>query len=264
MMTNTLALGAAYQRGLLPVSGEALERAIELNGAAVEKNLAALRWGRAVVAAPDAVEAATRPPETVEPVRELTELERELVSLAVDGDRGELRRLAEVRVPELVAYQDAGWARRWAELVRRVHVTEQERKPGHTELTETVARQLYRLMAYKDEYEVARLHLDAVERAKLDAEFGDDAKVYFMLHPPVLRALGLKRKLKLGRWFVPSFRALYRMRRLRGTKLDPFGHAEVRRVERELVGEYENLIGEALTRLTPETHATALELAELP
>ncbi|HET8822334.1 MAG TPA: DUF6537 domain-containing protein, partial [Thermoleophilaceae bacterium] len=264
MMTNTLALGAAYQRGLLPVSGEALERAIELNGAAVEKNLAALRWGRAVVAAPDAVEGATRPPEKVEAVRELSDLERELVNVAVDGDRGELRRLAELRVPELVAYQDADWARRWAQAVRRVHVAEQERTPGHSELTEAVARQLYKLMAYKDEYEVARLHLDAVERAKLDAEFGEDAKVYFMLHPPLLRALGLKRKLRLGRWFVPAFRSLYRMRRLRGTRLDPFGMAKVRRVERDLIGEYEAMVAEALSLLTPETHDTAVELLELP
>jgi indolepyruvate ferredoxin oxidoreductase len=163
-----------------------------------------------------------------------------------------------------VAYQDADWARRWAEAVRRVHVAEQERAPGHSELTEAVARQLYKLMAYKDEYEVARLHLDAVERAKLDAEFGEDAKVYFMLHPPLLRALGLKRKLKLGGWFVPAFRALYRMRRLRGTRLDPFGMAKVRRVERELIGEYEATVGEALSLLTPETHDTALELLELP
>jgi indolepyruvate ferredoxin oxidoreductase len=264
MMTNTLALGAAYQRGLLPVSGEALERAIELNGAAVEKNLAALRWGRAVVAAPDAVEAATRPPEKVEAVRELTDIERELVTLSVDGDRGELRRLAEVRVAELVAYQNADWARRWAEVVRRVHMAEQERAPGHTELTEAVARQLYKLMAYKDEYEVARLHLDAVERAKVDAEFGEDARVYFMLHPPLLRALGLKRKLKLGGWFMPAFRTLYRMRRLRGTRLDPFGLAKVRRVERELIDEYDAMVGEALGLLTPDTHATALELLELP
>jgi indolepyruvate ferredoxin oxidoreductase len=230
----------------------------------VEKNLAALRWGRAVVAAPDAVEAATRPPQAIEAVRELSEAERELVSLAVNGDQGELRRLAELRVPELVAYQDAGWARRWAELVRRVHVAEQERTPGHSELAETVARQLYKLMAYKDEYEVARLHLDAVERAKLDAEFGGDAKVYFMLHPPLLRALGLDRKLKLGSWFVPAFRSLYRMRRLRGTRLDPFGHAEVRRVERELIEEYESTVAEALTLLTPDTHDAAVELLELP
>jgi indolepyruvate ferredoxin oxidoreductase len=264
MMTNTLALGAAYQRGLLPVSAEALERAIELNGAAVEKNLAALRWGRAVVAAPDSVEAATRPPEAVEAVRELSDVERELVALAVNGDRGELRRLAELRVPELVAYQDADWARRWAELVRHVHVAEQERTPGHSELAEAAARQLFKLMAYKDEYEVARLHLDAVERAKLDAEFGDDARIYFMLHPPLLRALGLKRKLKLGSWFVPAFRSLYRMRRLRGTRLDPFGRAKVRRVERELIEEYEGMVAEALTLLSPETHDTAVELLELP
>jgi indolepyruvate ferredoxin oxidoreductase len=264
MMTNTLALGAAYQRGLLPVSGEALERAIELNGAAVEKNLAALRWGRAVVACPDAVEAATRAPETVEAVRELSDLDHYLVGLAVNGDRGELRRLAEVRVPELVAYQNADWARRWAELVRRVHVAEQERTPGHSEITEAVARQLYKLMAYKDEYEVARLHLDAVERAKRDAEFGAGAKIYFMIHPPLLRALGLKRKLKLGRWFVPAFKLLYKLRRLRGTKLDVFGYAKVRRTERELIAEYESLVDEALSLLTPATHDTALELLELP
>ena len=145
-----------------------------------------------------------------------------------------------------------------------MHVAEQERTPGHSEVTEAVARQLFKLMAYKDEYEVARLHLDAVERAKRDAEFGAGAKVYFMLHPPLLRALGLKRKLKLGRWFVPAFKLLYRMRRLRGTKLDPFGHAKVRRVERELISEYESLVDEALSLLTPETHDTALELLELP
>jgi indolepyruvate ferredoxin oxidoreductase len=262
MMSNTLALGAAYQRGLLPVSGEALEQAIRLNGAAVDKNLAAFEWGRAVVAAPDAVEAATRPPAA--PQHELSEAERELVTLAVNGDGGELRRLVEVRVPELVAYQDEAYARRYAETVRRVHVAEQERTPGHAELAEAVARQLFKLMAYKDEYEVARLHLDTIERAKLTDEFGADAKVAFNLHPPLLRAMGLKHKLELGGWFTPSFRALRRMRRLRGTKLDPFGRAAVRRVERELIREYDEMIGEALARLTPDSHATALELLELP
>ncbi|MBN1528087.1 MAG: hypothetical protein JW895_03445, partial [Thermoleophilaceae bacterium] len=262
MMANTLLLGAAYQRGLLPVSASALEQAITLNGAAVEKNLAAFAWGRAVVADPDAVERATAAPEP--PAPELSGLERELVALAVDGDQGELRRLVEIRVPELVAYQDADYARRYAELVRRVQVAEQERTPGRGELAEAVARNLFKLMAYKDEYEVARLHLDAFEQARLRDELGDGAKVWFMLHPPLLRALGLKRKLKLGRWFVPAFRALRSMRRLRGTRLDPFGLARVRRVERRLVGEYEELVAGALGALRPETHAAAVELCELP
>jgi indolepyruvate ferredoxin oxidoreductase len=262
MMANTLLLGAAYQRGLLPVSSGALQEAITLNGAAVDKNLAAFAWGRAVVADPDAVERATAPPEA--PVHELSELERELVTLAVDGDAGELRRLAEVRVPELVAYQDAEYARRWAELVRRVQVAEQELAPGHGGLAEAVARNLFKLMAYKDEYEVARLHLDAYEQARLRDELGEGAKVWFMLHPPLLRALGLKRKLKLGRWFVPAFRALRAMRRLRGTRLDPFGLARVRRVERQLVGEYEELVAGALADLGSDTHAAAVELCELP
>jgi indolepyruvate ferredoxin oxidoreductase len=197
-------------------------------------------------------------------VRELSERERELVTLAVDGDEGELRRLVETRVPELVAYQDDAYAERYAEIVRRANVAEQERTPGHSELTEAVARQLFKLMAYKDEYEVARLHLDSVEQARMEAEFGEGAKIYFMLHPPLLRAMGLDRKLKLGSWFVPAFRRLYAMRRLRGTRWDPFGKAEVRRVERALVGEYEAMIGEALSLLTPETHDTAVELLELP
>jgi indolepyruvate ferredoxin oxidoreductase len=264
MMTNTLALGAAYQRGMLPVSGDSFEAAIRLNGAAVEKNLAAFAWGRAVVAAPDEVEKATRSPESVVPVRELSDTERELVDLAVDGDRDELHRLVEIRVPELVVYQDEDYTRRYAEAVRRVHVAEQERTPGHSELTQAVARHLFKLMAYKDEYEVARLHLDAVEQAKMRSEFGEDAKVWFNLHPPMLRGMGLDRKLKLGSWFVPSFKALYRMRRLRGTRLDPFGKAKVRRVERALVREYEDMVARTLSKLTPENHDTALELLELP
>ncbi len=258
MMANTLLLGAAYQRGLLPVSGAALERAIELNGAAVEKNLAALAWGRAVVARPDALELAVAVPEP--PRAEPTEAELELIDLAAGEDGGELRRLAEIRVPELVAYQDGRYARRWAECVRRVR----ESAPGHGELAEAVARNLFKLMAYKDEYEVARLHLDAAERARLSAELGEDARIWFNLHPPLLRALGLRRKLKLGRWFTPALRALRGMRRLRGTPLDPFGLARVRREERRLIGEYERLVDETLAELGAGGHAAALELFELP
>src|SRR4029450_12540710 len=123
---------------------------------------------------------------------------------------------------------------------------EQEPPPAHPELAEAVARQLFKLMAYKDEYEVARLHLDAVEQAKLHAEFGEDAKIAFNLHPPLLRAMGLERKLGLGSGLVPSFKGLCGMRRLRGSRLDPFGRAKVRGVDRELVTEYEEMVAEAL------------------
>ena len=148
------------------------------------------------------------------------------------GADGELRRLLEIRVPELIAYQDRAYAKRYAAFVREVLAAEHARTPGRTEISEAVARQHFKLMAYKDEYEVARLHLDAVEQAKLRAEFGADAEVWFNLHPPLLRALGLDQKLKLGAWFVPAFRALAAAHRVRGTRLDPFGRAHVRRVER--------------------------------
>jgi indolepyruvate ferredoxin oxidoreductase len=212
------------------------------------------------VAAPEAVEAAVAPPER--PLAELSNAQRALVDRVAEG--GELRRLLELRVPELAAYQDSSLAERYAELVQRVAAAEEERAPGHTELAEAVACNLFKLMAYKDEYEVGRLHLDAAERARLDASLGEGAKVWFNLHPPLLRALGMKRKLKLGPWFTPALRALRAMRRLRGTFLDPFGHTKVRRTERALVGEYEELVELALSRLSPETHAVALELCELP
>ena len=132
------------------------------------------------------------------PVRELSETERELVTLAINGDGGELRRLVELRIPELVGLP----GRRLRTALRRGRPPGPRCRAGADprpfELAEAVARQLFKLMAYKDEYEVARLHLDAVEQAKLHAEFGEDAKIWFNLHPPMLRSLGLERKLKLG------------------------------------------------------------------
>jgi indolepyruvate ferredoxin oxidoreductase len=263
MPSNMLALGAAYQCGALPISATAIERAVRLNGASVDKNLAAFAWGRACVASPDAIEAATRPAVPEDPQPELTGSERALID-SVTADEDELRRLLEIRVPELVAYQDRAYAERYVEFVREVATVEEERAPGRREVTEAVARELFKLMAYKDEYEVARLHLDAAERAKVRAEFGEGAKVRFYLHPPLLRAMGLKRKLKLGRWFIPVFKLLRGAKRLRGTPLDVFGYARVRRVERRLVDEYQGLVREALSLLTPANHATAVELCELP
>src|SRR4051794_29051188 len=260
MPTNLLLLGAAYQHGALPVSAEAVEQAIRLNGAAVEKSLAAFAWGRAAVARPDAVEAALNPPA---PEPEIAGVAKRIVDET--GAEGELRRLLEIRVADLVDYQSAAYARAYAADVMAVSRAEAERgAPGETAVAEAFARNLYKLMAYKDEYEVARLHLDAVEAAKLRGTFGDGAKVYVMLHPPVLRALGLKRKLKLGPWFLPAFRMLRGMRRLRGTKVDLFGLPEVRRVERALPAEYRALVQRSLERLTPVTHAKVAEIAGLP
>ena len=235
MPANMLALGAAWQRGALPLSLSSLEQAIRLNGAAVEKNLAAFAWGRACVIDPRAVTEQVLPPE---PKR----------AEGLDG-------LLEVRVPELAEYQNAKYADEYETFVRDVAAIEQERAAGSTAIADSVARHLFKLMAYKDEYEVARLHL-----AALPAE----GKFWFHLHPPILRALGLKRKLKLGRWFVPFFRMLRSMRGLRGKWLDPFGHAKVRRVERELIGEYRELVERSLAYLTPETAPLVLEICDLP
>jgi len=260
---NMLVLGAAYQHGLLPVSLGAIEAAIRLNGAAIEANLAAIAWGRAVVAAPDAVEAATRPPAAEKREIVLSDEAQRLVALAAGGDT-ELGRAVEVRVAELVAYQGMGYARRYAETVGLVRSAESERAPSEKGLPLVVAIGLHKLMAYKDEYEVARLHLDTVEQAKLRGEFGPGAKVWFNLHPPFLRALGMNRKLKLGRWFVPFLRILRAGRKLRGTRLDPFGYAKIRRVERELIREYSGAVAEVCALLTPDSHVTAVELAGLP
>jgi indolepyruvate ferredoxin oxidoreductase len=271
MPTNTVLIGAAYQAGCLPLSADALEQAIRLNGAAVEKNLAAFAWGRAVVAAPDAVrgvmergvaavgDAAAAP-------QELTGEARAIVDAT--GADGELRRLLEVRVPELIAYggrRGTALAQGYAEDVAAVARVERERgAPGESAIAEAYARGLFKLMAYKDEYEVARLHLDAVEQAKVAGEFGDKAKVYVMLHPPLLRAMGMKNKIKLRRTAVPAFRMLRAMRGLRGTKADIFGLPRVRRVERALPGEYRALVERSLERLTPVTHSTVAEIADLP
>ncbi|MCW2998938.1 MAG: Indolepyruvate ferredoxin oxidoreductase [Solirubrobacterales bacterium] len=249
MPANMIVLGAALQQGTLPVTVEAMEAAIRLNGAAVDRNLAALAWGRACVAAPDVVAALEDP---VAP------------AAGAEGGHESLEQLVARRVHELTAYQSAAYAARYAAFVSRAADAERARCGDTGPVADAVARQLYKLMAYKDEYEVARLHLDPVERARVTAQFGEGAKVVYHLHPPMLRALGMHRKLKLGPWFDHAFKALRAMRRLRGTKADPFGHAHVRRVERALIGEYEALVDTALGHLRPDTRSLVAELCESP
>jgi indolepyruvate ferredoxin oxidoreductase len=261
MPSNSIMIGAAWQRGLIPVSLKAMQEAYRLNGAAVETNLAAFQWGRAAVAAPELIARAAQPAAALpEPV--VDPRAAGIAARAEAAAGSDLERLVEIRVNELIAYQSARYAESYADFVGKV--ARAERHAGTAgAVTEAVARNLYKLMAYKDEYEVARLHLDPVEQARIAAEFGEGAKVKYLLHPPALRAMGMDRKLELGKWFTPGFRALRRMRAVRGTKLDLFGYAEVRRVERELPGEYRGLVETALGRLDSD-YETAAELCELP
>ncbi|MER7079943.1 DUF6537 domain-containing protein, partial [Saccharopolyspora kobensis] len=177
------------------------------------------------------------------------------VRALVKADEGsELARLLDIRIPDLVDYQDEAYARGYAEFVERV------RRASSAEVAEAVARNLYKLMAYKDEYEVARLSLDERLQADIEAQFGPGSRYAFRLHPPVLRALGMNRKISLGPWFRQVFRLLRAMRKVRGTRLDLFGYAKVRRVERELVEQYRAVIERAVAA----DHPALLELAELP
>ena len=177
---------------------------------------------------------------------ELRRAERALVDRLAPAE-GELRRLLEVRIPDLFGWGGRRAAERYAEALEVVAAR------GDEALTVAVAVGLHKLIAYKDEYEVARLHLLGLR----DLPAG--AKVKFLLHPPVLRALGMDRKLRLGAWFIPAFRMLRAGRRLRGTAFDPFGRASVRRVERELPDEYLALVASA----PPELAVAVAELADV-
>jgi indolepyruvate ferredoxin oxidoreductase len=264
MAANLLVLGAAYQAGAIPVGAAAIERAITLNGVSVAMNTQAFRAGRLLVADPTWVSTLKRHRmgEMETATAPLTTAARALVDRV--GGEAELKRLLAIRVPELIDYQDERYARDYVDFVARVRAAERAAVPGETRLSEAVARYLFKLMAYKDEYEVARLHLKADLTRSLAEEYPGGVRVQYNLHPPLLRALGLTRKLKLGSWFDGAFRALRGMKRLRGTALDPFGRAEVRRVERALPGEYRALIERVLGGLSRDTYERAVKAARLP
>ena len=166
---------------------------------------------------------------------------------------GTLQKVLEKRVPELINFQNEKYARKYVDFVARVQVAE-GKVNGTTKLSETVARNLFKLMAYKDEYEVARLHLKPELNAALEKQFGAGARIEYRLHPPLLRYIGLKRKLSFGRWFEPALRMLRVLRRIRGTPLDLFGYTKVRRTERALIGEYQTLIQRSLRELSADTY----------
>ena len=263
MASNLLLVGAAFQRGALPIPAAAIEQAIRLNGAQVEMNIAAFRWGRLSVADPAAIPAAAQvATDAPAPPRALDPRAQAIVNSI--GASGETLRLLQIRIPELIAWQDEACARDYAAFVGRALQAERRAGGGRTTLSQAVARYLYKLTAYKDEYEVARLMLDQEAAQNIVATFGAGAKISWHVHPTFLRALGVKKKISLGAWFRPVLRMLAAMKGLRGGALDLPGRARVRKIERALPAHYRQLMIAAFDALTPANYDAVAELAAAP
>jgi len=261
-LANALVVGMAYQRGLLPVSGASLEKAIELNGVAVEANLEAFRLGRRIAADPALLDELERSTVTAPTPPPLTGVAAKAMA-GIDTDDA-LREVLAWRLPELVDYQNAAYAKRYGSDIARVRRAEITTGVGRSDLSQTIARQLFKLMAYKDEYEVARLALksDVADRAR--KRFGPNAKVSYRLQPPTMKVVGYDKKISIPEQAGQKmFQGLAKTKRLRGTRVDPFGQTEERRIERELIDEYRTLVDRIISRLDAGNYDQAVELAGL-
>ena len=246
--TNPMMLGYAWQKGWIPLGRESLMRAIELNAVAVDNNKAAFEWGRRAAHEWASVEKLLAPAQVIEFKKRET-----------------LEGLVARRAEFLTDYQNASYARAYREFVEKVR--QAEAALGKTALAETVARSLFKLMAYKDEYEVARLHAETGFHERIAAMFEGDYKVNYHLAPPLTARRNEKgelQKRKFGPAMHTAFRFLSKLRGLRGTPFDIFGKTEERRTERALIGEYRRSIEQVLAKLSPGNHALALEIARVP
>ena len=245
---NPMILGYAWQKGWVPLSLEALQRAIELNEVAVANNLAAFEWGRHAAQHLNAVEALLTPSQVIQFKK-----------------RDRLEDLIAQRYDFLTAYQNTAYAKRYESFVNTVR--QKEQAFGKTLLTESVAKNLFKLMAYKDEYEVARLHTDKQFLERVKTQFEGDFKVYYHLAPPLLAKRNEKGHLikqKMSPSMLLVFKALSRLKFLRGTALDIFGKTEERQTERALIQEYIDSVTEVLASLNIENHSIAVQLANVP
>ena len=245
---NPMILGYAWQKGWVPLSLEALQRAIELNEVAVANNLAAFEWGRHAAQHLNAVEALLTPSQVIQFKK-----------------RDRLEDLIAQRYDFLTAYQNTAYAKRYESFVNTVK--QKEQALGKTLLTESVAKNLFKLMAYKDEYEVARLHTDKQFLERVKTQFEGDFKVYYHLAPPLLAKRNEKGHLikqKMSPSMLLVFKALSRFKFLRGTALDIFGKTEERQTERALIQEYIDSVTEVLASLNIENHSIAVQLANVP
>jgi indolepyruvate ferredoxin oxidoreductase len=247
--THTLLLGYAWQKGLVPLSCEAIERTIELNGAAVETNKRAFTWGRILAVHPQALDAVSEQGIKQAEMQTLDELIKQ-------------------RAAELTAYQDAAYAQRYVDLVTRARNAEQGVQAGSQVFASAVAISAYRLMAYKDEYEVARLYSSDEFKESLSSQFSETGKMSLWLAPPLFskidQATGRPRKRKFGPWILGAMDMLARMRKLRGTPMDIFGYTQERRAERRLVSEFFADVESLCVTLAKVGLERAAEFASLP
>jgi indolepyruvate ferredoxin oxidoreductase len=246
--TNPMMLGFAWQKGWLPLAHESLMRAIELNGVTVDKNKAAFEWGRRAAHDWAAVEKLLSPAQVIEFKK-----------------RDTLDTLIARRVDFLTQYQDAAYAKQYSDFVGKVRAA--EAPLGKSALTEAVARSLFKLMAYKDEYEVARLYTQTGFEERIASMFEGDYKINFHLAPPAIAKRNDKGELvkrKFGPATMSLFKLLARLKGLRGTAFDPFGRTEERRTERALIGEYRASVEQMLSSLSAANHALAIEVARIP
>jgi indolepyruvate ferredoxin oxidoreductase len=261
--TNLFMLGYAWQKGWVPVSLDALMRAIELNGAAIEMNRNAFNWGR--MAAHDLkqvmVAAGLAGDDRV--------IDLKLVGNDIEDDRlsASLDVSIARRVAFLTDYQNAAYAQQYRALVDKVRAAEASKSPGFTTLTEAVARYAFKLMAYKDEYEVARLYTNGEFEKRVREQFDGDFKVHFHLAPPLFAKKdneGRLKKAEYGSWVFGAFKLLAKLRGLRGTALDVFGYTAERKMERQLIAEYRTQVDELIAKLDHDNHALAVEIASVP
>jgi indolepyruvate ferredoxin oxidoreductase len=249
--TNLFMVGYVSQTGWLPLSPATIEEAIRLNGISVESNLRTFRWGR-VAAAEPATAAAVAGKAAGAGTEQFSETLDEVIAK---------------RVARLTDYQNAAWAARYSDVVNGVRAAEQSLSAGEN-LTQAVARNLAKLMSYKDEYEVARLHASHAQAARIAAQFDGDFKMKFNLAPPLISrkdpSTGRPEKIEFGGWMLPAFKMLQKGKRLRNTVFDIFGYSAERKAERSLIAEYVENIKMIQTKLTLENLPIAIQIAELP
>ncbi|MEQ1519357.1 MAG: DUF6537 domain-containing protein, partial [Usitatibacteraceae bacterium] len=242
-----------WQKGMIPLLNASIMRAIELNGQAVDKNKQAFDWGRRAAVDLHSVQKMATPPGA--------KPESQRVSQTIED-------MVERRKSYLTAYQDAAYADRYVALVARVQKLEAEKFSGKKSLSAAVARYYFKLMAYKDEYEVARLYADSDFVKRVAAQFEGNYKLTFNLAPPIMSELdpatGHARKKIFGSWMMSAFGVLAKFKGLRGTAFDIFGYTDERKMERQLISDYEKLLEELMGKLSGANYDVAVDLASIP